>query len=100
MFRAIGQEPGWLIEIHRDRIMLSVDYDERRFTAPVPTPAVDSASGVTTWTTSANGTDIRIEAREVECSDAMSGERFPMRATVVVAGTEYVGCGQFLNPLP
>jgi putative lipoprotein len=35
-FRAIGQEPGWLLDMFRDRVELSYDYGNVEITAPRP----------------------------------------------------------------
>src|SRR5688572_25726156 len=47
-FRAVGQEPGWLLEIDNERSMrLAYDYAEREATVPVPQPAREE--GKTTY---------------------------------------------------
>jgi hypothetical protein len=49
-FRAVGQEPGWLLEIRHGRDMLLItDYGADTAVAPVPRAETDSASGARTY---------------------------------------------------
>lgn len=72
-FRAIGQEPGWMLDILADggqRLVL--DYGTRIAEA-------DS-----------------VEVRAAPCRDTMSGHAFPYAVTVTVAGGVLEGCGMGL----
>jgi len=49
-FRAVGNEPGWNLEIEPGRRLLFVgDYGSTSVSTPVPEPVVDAASGRTTY---------------------------------------------------
>jgi uncharacterized membrane protein len=100
-FRAVGQEPGWLLEIEGERrIRVAVDYgQDERFT-PVPRPVVDSTTWTTTYRAVTEGTDLRVSIRDEPCADTMSGERFSATVVMVLDGTTYHGCGRSLDELP
>jgi putative lipoprotein len=92
-FRAVGQEPGWFLEIDQQREMrLLYDYAEREAREPAPLPVI--AGDMTTWDAG------RLRASSVDrlCHDGMSGQPFPRTVTVVVDGRELHGCGRALAP--
>lgn len=93
-FRAIGQEPGWLLEIDDGgRMTLQYDYGEQR--ADFATPAPDTAREFTTVYEARAGQDtVRVTIQRAPCQDAMSGEPFPSRVTVVINGRTLEGCGK------
>jgi len=94
-YRALGQEPGWILEIdHASTLRLMYDYGEREVTAAAPAPVVDGAS-TTYIISSPEAVSVRIERRA--CSDVMSGMPFPDTVTVTLAGRQLEGCGQRLD---
>jgi heat shock protein HslJ/uncharacterized membrane protein len=96
-FRAIGQEPGWLVELDQGReVRYTGDYGETRFVAPAPEPGRDAASGTTTYTARADSHEFVLHIRETPCQDAMSGESFRYDVTVRFDGKELNGCGRTL----
>jgi uncharacterized membrane protein len=96
-FRAIGQEPGWLLEIDAGKSMyLLADYGEKKVTTLAPAPTRDS-TGATTYAASADGHHLTVVIRERACQDAMSGEEMTHEATVTLDGREYRGCGRQLG---
>lgn len=100
-FRAIGQEPGWLVEISGDRRMrVLTDYGaDEVIVMPVPVPTVDSTTWTTTYRARADGKDVRIHIRDEPCADTMSGERFSATVTLVLNGIAHQGCGRALDGL-
>jgi putative lipoprotein len=95
VLRAIGQEPGWTLEIDADTMHLMYDYAEQEASAPVPTPV--RAGGVTTWEATADGQRLRAVAEEKRCEDAMSGESCPLSVTVEIDDRVLLGCGRRLD---
>jgi putative lipoprotein len=95
-FRAVGQEPGWYIEIDHERsIRLVWDYMERDATMPAVQPS--TTQGRTTYVAT-NGTqriDVVIDDRH--CNDVMSGAPYPNTVIVTIDGRELRGCGQYLR---
>lgn len=96
-FRAVGNEPGWYVEVDRGdapAMRLFLDYGERQiaFTSTTVMPDPLGFRGV-------RG-EVAAELRlyPERCADGMSGQEFAVRADLIVNGAEYRGCGQFLTP--
>jgi uncharacterized membrane protein len=100
IFRAVGQEPGWVLEIEDSRITLVTNYGADEIITPVPNPVVEGTSRTTRWHAVTEANDLHIESREEPCADTMSGERFAMTVTVTLNGTTFDGCGRMLDNLP
>jgi hypothetical protein len=97
-FRAVGQEPGWLLEIRHAREMrLITDYGADTAVAPVPPAGIDSASGARTYHATAGARDLQVLIQPTACTDAMSGEAYETTVTITLDGRAYHGCG---GPLP
>ena len=94
-FRALGQEPGWYLEIDEGTSMrLVYDYGEREATTPVPPPIVEGRTTIYEARTGAHR--LRVEIEDRRCSDVMSGAAFPRTVTVTIDGSTYTGCGREL----
>lgn len=99
VFRAIGQEPGWLLEIEASGyIDLLLDYGETRIRTPIGSPQVDAGAGVTTYRSVApfSPLDLTVTIEERTCYDGMSGEGFTAAVEVRFGGSgaTYTGCGR------
>lgn len=96
-FRAIGQEPGWLLELGSgDRPALSAQLDYGARTLEVgQVERKPGASGFEGET--ADGTTVVLEIERSACADPMSGERFEATARLRVDEQVYEGCGAFLG---
>ncbi|UCB56097.1 MAG: MliC family protein [Thiotrichales bacterium] len=98
-FRAVGNEPGWYMEIsNRKAILLVTDYGQqtRQFTAK----SIQSSPATRTTIYHAVNDETRIEVvlEGSPCSDTMSGEAFPTTVSVSVEGDRhYSGCGKPLH---
>lgn len=96
VFRAVGQEPGWHLEIREgERIRFVYDYGEHEAVVPAPEPTVDEATR--TYRAETEAHDLIATLTDEPCTDAMSGERFPTTVTVVLNGETYRGCGRPLH---
>lgn len=94
-FRAIGNEPGWLLEIgHGERPVLhaELDYGERTVELQGLRPAGDGWTGETT-----DGTAVAVEVQRGDCSDGMSGARFEATVELRLGDAGYRGCGAWLD---
>ena len=92
-FRAIGQEPGWLLEITDGvEILLVTDYGSTRDSYPYVEPVVFQQERRTQFIVG----EIEIELRGESCTDSMSGEAFAVAVTVRQAGRTLTGCGRAL----
>ena len=97
-FRAVGQEPGWLLEIrHARELRLITDYGADTVVAPVPPIETDPATGSRTYHAVTAARDLRVLIQPTACTDAMSGEPYETTVTVTLDGRAYHGCG---GPLP
>jgi putative lipoprotein len=93
-FRAIGQEPGWLLEITDGKeILLAMNYGQQRKSFRYVEPREDKAAATTLFQIQAD-TSVLIEGKP--CNDVMSGEPFPTTVTVTLEGKTYRGCGRAL----
>jgi len=93
-FRAVGNEPGWNLEILAgSRIVLVADYGASRVERPLPQPMIDQQARITRW----DAGELIVEVIGRSCRDSMSGESF--EATVVVTWGEQTlrGCGRALH---
>ena len=92
-FRAIGQEPAWLLEITEDSdIVLSTDYGQSINRYPYVEPAVRQDQRRTLYII--DDGMIEIEIRGQPCQDVMSGEEFSASVTIRTTDRELKGCGR------
>jgi uncharacterized membrane protein len=93
-FRAIGQEPGWLLEItNGEEILLVTDYGKNKNSYPFVKPQEDKNARKTVFQINAD-TSVLIEGKA--CNDTMSGEFFEVTVTVTQGGKKLKGCGRAL----
>ena len=97
-FRAVGNEPGWFLELEDGvQIVLVTDYGRRRWTMPAPEPEVDEAARRVTFRTEGRGDRLVLTLAPGPCEDSMSGEAFDTTVTVAIAGETLHGCGRALS---
>lgn len=93
-FRAVGQEPGWMVDIYtQGRIVALMDYGQTLVEFPAPT-MTNPAEGATRYEAQAQGHTLRLTARRAPCEDAMSGAPYPAAVEVVFDGRTLNGCGK------
>ena len=93
-FRAIGQEPGWLLEVtNGEEILIVTDYGKERKSLPYIEPREDKAARKTVFQIDAD-TNVLIEGKP--CTDSMSGESFEVTVTVTLGDGSLKGCGRAL----
>jgi putative lipoprotein len=92
-FRAVGQEPGWFLEIDNDKqIRLVYDYAEHELITPVPVRTTKGKS--TFYDTTVRSKHLLIRIDEAPCTDVMSGEGFPRSVSVTIDARTLRGCGR------
>ena len=97
-YRAIGQEPGWVLEIDRDQGFLLVsDYGSSRERIPYAEPLSNPATRTARYESQLDGEVLVIEITGVDCRDSMSGESFESRVTVNWRNDQLQGCGRALH---
>lgn len=94
-FRALGQEPGWVLELYPERVVLLLDYGQTRIEAPSVTPINDGASS--RFDLEAEGQPLTITLKGESCTDSMSGELFETRVLVEYGERLFSGCGRPLH---
>ena len=93
-FRAIGQEPAWLLEITNGReILIVTNYGQDRVSHPYVEPEEDKAAARSVFQIDAE-TSVLIEGKP--CTDSMSGESFDVTVTVTSGAQTLEGCGRAL----
>lgn len=96
-FRAVGQEPGWYLEIQDYGQMLLVSgYGSQRVLLPTPEPVTELGAEVYFSADAVH--QLRVEIRQQHCVDSMSGEVFDHRVLVVLNDSSLNGCGLALEP--
>jgi putative lipoprotein len=97
-FRAVGNEPGWHLEIQDGRQLLYVgDYGEQRVSTP--DPGVQVAGQSRSYRARTEAAELSVDILETPCFDTMSGEAFPAAVTATVNGRQLHGCGRDLEGL-
>lgn len=90
-FRAIGQEPGWFVEVTDDSLRFVWAYGQHRVSAPRPTKETDE--GRIVYTAPTDRGPVRVVARPRRCTDPMNGRVFSHTVNVTLAGDTHRGCG-------
>ena len=94
-FRAIGQEPGWLLEITNGTgILLVTDYGQNRSSYPYVEPVVYQEERRTKFVLESYG--VTVEIRAQRCTDVMSGEEFEVSVSIIMTDRRQEGCGRAL----
>ena len=91
-YRALGQEPGWHLNIATGNMVYVGNYGETRITRATPTPR-----------TTFNGHRYEAEGLIVDvthsrCNDAMSGHGYADTVMVIANGATVHGCGGERQP--
>ena len=97
-YRAIGQEPPWILEIDRDHgFLLVTRYGENKQQFPYVEPVTDVAQRASNYTSAANGESITITIHGRQCEDSMSGEEFSSEVEINWREQILRGCGRALH---
>lgn len=97
VFRGIGNEPGWLVEIGAGAtpaLHAELDYGERKIDLAQAQP-LNGATGYSG--TAGDGVEVQLQLQREDCSDGMSDETYPVSAKLSVGDKTYAGCGRFLQ---
>lgn len=96
-FRAVGNEPGWTLELGPDRSVLVTDYGNTRFEFATPKPDVDAQDMTAVYRVTVDGTDIVIRTTFESCMDSMDGSQYSHRVEIQVGDDRLLGCGRGLH---
>jgi heat shock protein HslJ/uncharacterized membrane protein len=96
-FRALGQEPGWQLEIRKGAEMrLTYDYGQGTAVTPASRAQVDASTGTRTYHAVTEANDLSVVIVPVACTDSMSGRPFTATVSVTLNGRTFRGCGEEL----
>ncbi len=92
LIRAIGQEPGWVVEVLPASTLLVTDYGQNRqeFPESVVTQATDGKS--IRYQINGHPQQIELLVTKTACQDSMSGEHFPAQASLIINDQNFNGC--------
>lgn len=96
-FRALGQEPAWVLELYPERVVLLLDYGQTRIETPSAAVEEDRAAGLSRYDIETEANHLVIELRNQPCMDSMSGEQFATSVQLEVNGRSLKGCGRPLH---
>lgn len=96
-FRAVGNEPGWTLELGPERSALVTDYGNTRFEFATPAPEVDAEGRTAVYRATVDGTDIVIRTTLEPCMDSMDGSQYSHRVEIQVRDERLLGCGRGLH---
>lgn len=97
-YRAVGNEPGWHLEIRNDEtIMFVYNYGDSTVVVPAPAPDVDQDNRTSTYNAKSDVHELTVIIKGESCSDTMSDESFEGSVTVILDGRTFNGCGRALH---
>ena len=96
-FRAVGNEPGWYLEMaFGKRILVVTDYGNQRHSFPAPAEPPDPDAAQTTIRARTSEHKLEVVINNKPCRDSMSGERFENTVRATLDGRTFNGCGRSL----
>lgn len=94
-FRAVGQEPAWLLEMTTgENILLITNYGQTRIDYPYVEPEIFQDQRKSVFSLESGKHVVTILGQE--CTDSMSGERFEVTVEVILPDKKLNGCGRAL----
>ncbi|WP_201353074.1 hypothetical protein [Hydrogenimonas urashimensis] len=95
-FRAVGNEPPWILEIRGDRLDFFYGYDKKRCRFKAK-PQVDRHKRQTRYVAVSKGSSLEVILRPGPCHDSMSDETYETRVEIRWSGRRLTGCGTALH---
>ncbi|MFZ0390516.1 MAG: MliC family protein [Calditrichia bacterium] len=97
-FRAVGNEPGWYLEITGGgETVFVTDYGQSEYHFTTPEPEVDREAGRSEYLMENNNRQMKVILEGKWCRDNATGEQFETTVTVRIDGRVFHGCGRVLN---
>lgn len=97
-FMAMGNEPGWSMEITGNSVLLTSDYGSSRYRIANAERETDEAAQTTVYRGSDQGKDISVTLESKTCNDTMADASYETTVTVQLGEQTLYGCGNALNP--
>ncbi len=97
-FRAVGNEPGWHLELFSSQpSVLVTDYGQRRLVFELSAPAPMAGMVGTRFSGEADGATIGVTLTPGPCQDTMADLEYETRVEVRLDGQVLTGCGRALH---
>lgn len=97
-FRAVGNEPGWNLEIReQSKVVLVTGYGSKRYEFDLLILQTDRGARTTVYTADQDGQQMTLSISGKSCSDSMSGEQFESTVEIDLQGEILRGCGKALH---
>ncbi|CAH0991938.1 hypothetical protein SIN8267_02053 [Sinobacterium norvegicum] len=97
-FRAVGNEPGWVLELGPDEQMtLVTNYGEEHIVFDLPQPEVNKANKTSYYSAENDNYTIDVTITGSACNDDMSGDAFEATVEVNLNYQNLRGCGKALH---
>ena len=97
-FRAVGNEPGWHLEIMHDKeLVFTSQYGQTTHIFSTSQRQIDPAARKTVYSAKEKGNSILITILGVTCQDTMSDESYESTVSIVLDDKSFKGCGKALH---
>lgn len=94
-FHAVGQEPGWTMDIATGRdVEVIADYGSK--TATFKAPARLALEGASSFSAAQGKSSLAVSIVKKRCEDTMSGKPYAYTVSMTLDGKRYDGCGEVL----
>lgn len=95
-FRAVGQEPGWHLEIIKGKQIKYIgNYGEDTVTVSASDPQKEQQR--TIYRAETEDHELEVEVIDEPCTDIMNGFEYPFTVSITVDEGTYQGCGRNLE---
>lgn len=95
-FRAVGNEPGWSLEIRDGQhLLLVTDYGMQRVVTP--DPGLTREGAARRYHAVTESADLTVEIVDETCFDTMADASYPSQVTATLNGQVLRGCGRDLD---
>lgn len=95
-FRAVGNEPGWYLEIRDGQnLLLVAEYGSQRLLLDAPRLIEQGDERI--YSAAGDGHRVQVHIVPMFCADTMSGEVFPFSVRLEWQAGHYRGCGRELE---
>lgn len=96
-FRGYGTEPGWILEIGNESIVLVTNYGSERYEFPLPDPEFYGAEGKTVYRVEGASDELVVVLEEKTCQDTMADQTYEVTVAITLGGKSLSGCGTPLH---
>ncbi len=96
-FMAMGNEPGWSMEIAGNSVLLVSDYGSSRYRIDNAERTTDQQARATVYRGHDQGKEIGVTLESKACNDTMADTSYETTVTVRLGEQTLYGCGRALN---